>query len=116
MQNDINGHYCYHLISQSHSAHTSGKNLKSIFHFLFLSYFFLFVQNLAGKTRGLRILLKVAVTGFLQESHSILLVFYEILSRFFAKFYLGDFLNTSKILSDISQAAGCLLNLYIFML
>ena len=36
MRNVINGRYRYHLISQSNSAQTNGKNLKSIFHFSFL--------------------------------------------------------------------------------
>lgn len=61
------------------------------------------VQTLSGKTGGLKILLKVAVTGFLQESHNILLAFYEILSRFFAESF--SFL-IFEILSDISRTAG----------
>lgn len=102
MQNDMNEPYCHHLISQSNSSHKSGKNLKSIcrFSFFFLSFsllsFSVCIQTLSGKTRGLRILLKVAVRGFLKESHNILLASCETLSRFFAEFQLSDFWNSFR--------------------
>jgi hypothetical protein len=56
MRNVINGRYRYHLISQSNSAQTNGKNLKSIFHFSFLFKIFIYLSvvhriSLAGKTK-----------------------------------------------------------------